>query len=82
MPNATQVRLLTSNDLPLVLRLLNTSEFIYQRFTLEELPMILKHYPAVGMFNGEFDERIFAYADGESSLGMDRRVWCKLDSEP
>ena len=53
MPNATQVRLLTSNDLPLVQRLLNASEFIYQRFTLEELPMLLKHYPAVGMFNGD-----------------------------
>ena len=53
MPNATQVRLLTSNDLPLVQRLLNASEFIYQRFTLEELPMLLKHYPAVGMFSGD-----------------------------
>ena len=53
MPDASQVRLLTSNDLPLVQRLLNTSEFIYQRFTLEELPMLLKHYPAVGMFNGD-----------------------------
>jgi [ribosomal protein S18]-alanine N-acetyltransferase len=53
MPNAAQVRLLTSNDLPLVERLLNTSEFIYQRFTLEELPMLLKHYPAVGMFHGD-----------------------------
>jgi [ribosomal protein S18]-alanine N-acetyltransferase len=53
MPNATQIRLLTSNDLPLVLRLLNTSEFIYQRFTLDELPMLLRHYPAVGMFHGD-----------------------------
>jgi ribosomal protein S18 acetylase RimI-like enzyme len=53
MPNATQVRLLTSNDLPLVQRLLNASEFIYQRFTLEELPMLLKHYPAGGMFSGD-----------------------------
>jgi len=53
MPNATQVRLLTMNDLPLVERLLNTSEFIYQRFTLDELPMLLKHYPAVGMFHGD-----------------------------
>jgi ribosomal protein S18 acetylase RimI-like enzyme len=53
MPNATQVRLLTSNDLPLVQRLLNASEFIYQRFALEELPMLLKHYPAVGMFSGD-----------------------------
>src|SRR5256884_2125181 len=53
MPNDAQVRLLTSNDLPLVERLLNTSEFIYQRFSLEELPMLLKHYPAVGMLNGD-----------------------------
>jgi ribosomal-protein-alanine N-acetyltransferase len=53
MPNSTQVRLLTSNDLPLVLRLLNTSDFIYQRFTLEELPTMLKYYPAIGMFNGD-----------------------------
>src|SRR5215471_16474788 len=53
MPDALQVRLLTSDDLPLVLRLLNTSEYIYQRFTLEELPMLLKHYPAVGMFSGD-----------------------------
>jgi [ribosomal protein S18]-alanine N-acetyltransferase len=53
MPNATQVRLLTSNDLPLVERLLNTSEFVYQRFTLDELPMLLKHYPVVGIFHGD-----------------------------
>src|SRR5215471_17946120 len=53
MPNATQVRLLTSNDLPLIQRLLNTSEFIYQRFTPEELPLLLKHHLAVGMFNGD-----------------------------
>ena len=51
--NSENVRQLSSNDLPLVLRLLNTSEFIYQRFTLEELPMLLKHYPAVGMFNSD-----------------------------
>ncbi|HYA98866.1 MAG TPA: GNAT family N-acetyltransferase [Ktedonobacteraceae bacterium] len=53
MPDTIQVRLITSNDLPLVQRLLNTSEFIYQRFTPEELPMLLKHYPAVGMFHGD-----------------------------
>jgi ribosomal-protein-alanine N-acetyltransferase len=51
--NSENIRLLNSDDLPLVLRLLNTSEFIYQRFTLEELPMLLKHYPAVGMFNSD-----------------------------
>jgi len=51
--NSIHIRLLSSDDLPLVLRLLNTSEYIYQRFTLEELPMLLKHYPTVGMFNGD-----------------------------
>src|SRR6516165_5430448 len=53
MLKSVQVRPLTSDDLPLVLRLLNTSEYIYQRFTLEELPMLLSHYPAVGMFSGD-----------------------------
>jgi [ribosomal protein S18]-alanine N-acetyltransferase len=53
MPNDAQVRLLTSHDLPMVQRLLNTSEYIYQRFTLEDLPMLLKYYPAIGMFNGD-----------------------------
>ena len=47
-----QVRLLTSDDLPFITRLLNTSEYIYQRFTLEELPSLLKHYPTVGLING------------------------------
>ncbi len=54
MPSHSEnIRLLSSSDLPLVLRLLNTSEYIYQRFTLEELPMLLKYYPAVGIFNGD-----------------------------
>ena len=47
-----QVRLLTSDDLPFITRLLDTSEYIYQRFTLEELPSLLKHYPTVGLING------------------------------
>jgi ribosomal-protein-alanine N-acetyltransferase len=47
------MRPFTNDDLPLVLRLLNTSEYIYQRFTLEELPMLLKYYPTVGMFSGD-----------------------------
>lgn len=47
-----QVRLLTSDDLPFITRLLNTSEYIYQRFTLEELPSLLNHYPTVGLING------------------------------
>lgn len=53
LSNSVHIRSLSSDDLPLVLRLLNTSEYIYQRFTLEELPMLLKHYPAVGMFSGD-----------------------------
>ncbi|MEO8971440.1 MAG: GNAT family N-acetyltransferase [Ktedonobacteraceae bacterium] len=53
MPKSSeQVRLLTGQDLPLVNRLLQTSEYIYQRFTIEELPTILRHYPSVGSFHG------------------------------
>jgi len=33
-------------------RLLRTSEYTYQRFTLDELPLLLTHYPSVGLFNG------------------------------
>ena len=47
-----EVRILTSGDIPQVRRLLETSEYIYQRFTLDELPSILAHYPALGLFNG------------------------------
>lgn len=50
--SSERVRLLTSDDLPLITRLLNTSEYVYQRFTIEELPGLLKHYPTVGVFNG------------------------------
>src|SRR6266849_3111940 len=46
-----QVRRLTREDIPAIERLLRTSEYIYQRFTVEELPLWLKHNPAVGMFN-------------------------------
>lgn len=47
-----QVRLLTSGDLSSITRLLTTSEYIYQRFTLDELPSLLNHYPIAGLFNG------------------------------
>src|ERR1051326_6091525 len=47
-----EVRILTSGDIPHVRRLLETSEYIYQRFTLDELPSILAHYPALGLFDG------------------------------
>lgn len=54
MPRSfNKVRILGIEDLPLLERLLRTSEYIYQRFTLEELPALLKHYPTVGIFNGE-----------------------------
>ena len=54
MPRSSErVRKLGSEDLPLVERLLRTSEYIYQRFTLEELPALLKHYPTVGLFSGD-----------------------------
>lgn len=46
------VRMLTSGDSSLVVRLLNTSEYVYQRFTLDELPGMLAHYPATGLFSG------------------------------
>ena len=47
-----EVRVLTLDDVPQVIRLLQTSEYIYQRFTLEELSIILSHYPGLGIFNG------------------------------
>lgn len=46
-----QVRLLTPHDILAIERLLRTSEYIYQRFTVEELPLLLKHHPAVGLFH-------------------------------
>ena len=48
-----QTRLLTTGDIPSVERILRTSEYIYQRFTLNELPLLLKHCPAVGLFHGK-----------------------------
>jgi [ribosomal protein S18]-alanine N-acetyltransferase len=52
MATTQYTRLLTIDDIAAVTRLLSTSEYIYQRFTLEELPMILRKYPAVGLFHG------------------------------
>jgi [ribosomal protein S18]-alanine N-acetyltransferase len=46
-----QVRLLNNSDIHAIERLLHTSEYIYQRFTLAELPLLLQHYPAVGIFH-------------------------------
>ena len=50
--SSEQVRILTGQDIAAVNRLLQTSEYVYQRFTNEELPGILRHYPAVGLFHG------------------------------
>src|SRR6266568_194993 len=46
------IRPLTGSDLTQVRRLLQTSEYAYQRFALEELPALLSHYPAPGAFHG------------------------------
>lgn len=47
-----KIRSLSHADLGSIERLLRTSEYIYQRFTLEELQRHIQHYPAVGAFNG------------------------------
>lgn len=52
MASKQYTRLLTIDDIAPVTRLLSTSEYIYQRFTFEELPLLLKKYPAVGLFHG------------------------------
>lgn len=53
MPSGREkIRLLTIDDCPLIERLLRTSEYIYQRFTSEELPLLLQHDPCVGFFRG------------------------------
>ena len=46
-----QVRLLAGHDAPGIERLLRTSEYVYQRFLVEELPLLLKHSLSVGIFH-------------------------------
>ncbi|GCE24906.1 hypothetical protein KDA_03900 [Dictyobacter alpinus] len=46
-----EVRLLRPEDIQAIERLLRTSEYVYQRFTLNELPSLLARYPAVGLWN-------------------------------
>ncbi len=48
-----QVRLLAPSDLAAIIRLLSASDYIYQRFTLDELKHILKTYPSLGIFRGD-----------------------------
>ena len=52
MPSDLQPRLLSAQDIAAVERLLRVSEYTYQRFTLAELPSLLQHYPAIGLFRG------------------------------
>ncbi|HEU5376362.1 MAG TPA: GNAT family N-acetyltransferase [Ktedonobacteraceae bacterium] len=47
-----QVHSLSPVELPMITRLLSTSEYTYQRFTPEELTQMLRNYPAVGLFHG------------------------------
>lgn len=47
-----RICLLTWEHISQIERLLRTSDYIYQRFTLEELPLLLQHYPALGYFKG------------------------------
>ncbi|HEY1350739.1 MAG TPA: GNAT family N-acetyltransferase [Ktedonobacteraceae bacterium] len=49
---AEQMRPLSLGDLPAITRLLRTSDYVYQRFTLEELKHLLRSYPAVGLWHG------------------------------
>src|SRR5947207_12795106 len=49
---AEEIRQLTGDDLAQIKRLLQTSEYVYQRFTPEELPTLLAHYPALCAFYG------------------------------
>jgi GNAT superfamily N-acetyltransferase len=49
--NHAQVRTLQSEDIYAIERLLRTSEYVYQRFTQAELPLLLKHFPAVGIWS-------------------------------
>ncbi len=50
--HSEQVRFLSPTDLSVVTHLLGTSEYVYQRFTLQELKHILRNYPTVGLFHG------------------------------
>lgn len=51
--HSEQVRLLSPVDLPTIMRLLSTSEYIYQRFTPDELKHILRNYPSIGLSHGK-----------------------------
>jgi len=51
--HAEQVRLLTPGDLPAIIRLLRTSDYVYQRFTLDELKYLLRGSPGISLWHGD-----------------------------
>ena len=51
--NQQQIRQLQVADTYTLERLIRTSEYIYQRFTITELPLLLKRYPASGIYHRE-----------------------------
>lgn len=51
--HAEQVRLLTPGDLPAIIRLLRTSDYVYQRFTLDELKYLLRGCPGISLWHGD-----------------------------
>ncbi len=46
-----QIRQLQTTDTHTVEHLMHTSEYIYQRFSIAELPVLLKRHPASGMYH-------------------------------
>src|SRR2546421_11377551 len=47
-----EVQILTESDMPRIERVLRTSEYTYQRFTPDELQLVLRRNPGIGVFNG------------------------------
>jgi ribosomal protein S18 acetylase RimI-like enzyme len=52
MPAQGTIRLLSSADQLQIDRLLRTSDYLYLRFTEQELPFLLARHPACGLFHG------------------------------
>jgi ribosomal-protein-alanine N-acetyltransferase len=46
-----QIRPLQTTDAYTIERMMHTSEYIYQRFTIAELPLLLQRYPASGIYH-------------------------------
>ncbi len=48
-----KVQALTEGEIPSIERVLRTSEYTYQRFTPDELELVLQRSPGVGLLNGQ-----------------------------